>query len=277
MRTSSTAEMYLTDFHNRCPGVTSHAFGDVPAFCDSRQYDSSYACLTELVAEGRQQTVLDLGCGDGYLLSLLATCPELDLIGVDISMAELMSARHRLGDVATLCNARAQALPVESDSVDLVLSHMALMLMDDVPQVIAESARVLKTGGVFSAIVGRRFLLGPVHDTFLRLMEDRTRADGIQPIGFGGGMLRTPDGIATLFAASFTSLSIQEIDVPFNVSAQQLWQMLCATYSMDRFSVKGKTEFRDLFLKETSSLLNNDGLIETGWGLRQITATRSQT
>jgi len=275
MHTNSTAETYLIDFHDRCPGATSQAFGDVPAFFGKQRYDSSYACLTALIEEGRSQTTLDLGCGDGHLLHLLARRPELRLIGVDISSAELAKAHKRVGDVATLCNTRAQTLPVESGTVDVVLSHMALMLMDDIPQVIGESARVLKPGGLFSAVVGRRFLLGPVYDLFARLMEEQVHINGIQPIEFGGSILRTSENVSELFTRSFTSLAICEIDVPFNVSAQQLWQMLCATYSIDRFSPQGKIKFRDLFLHEASSLANSDGLIKTGWGLRRITATRT--
>jgi ubiquinone/menaquinone biosynthesis C-methylase UbiE len=41
----------------------------------------------------------------------------------------------------------AQALPVTAESVDVVLCHAALMLMVPVAPVVAELARVLRSGG----------------------------------------------------------------------------------------------------------------------------------
>ena len=67
----SDSERFLSGFHDADPGVTSRAFADLPASMAGTAYASSYECLASVVpADAR--TVLDLACGDGFLLSLLA-------------------------------------------------------------------------------------------------------------------------------------------------------------------------------------------------------------
>lgn len=98
MTEPTVAELYLQDFHQRQVGVTPAAFAHLPAMslASSASYASSYAMLAGLVPDmDTPQTVLDLGCGDGHLLALLAARqqPQLQLIGVDMSAAELAAAR----------------------------------------------------------------------------------------------------------------------------------------------------------------------------------------
>lgn len=79
------------------------------------------------------------------------------MVGIDLSERELARARTRpeLAD-ADLRLGRAQRLPFAEDSFDAVVSHMALMLVSEVDQVVAEAARVLRPGGRFAVVVGAR-------------------------------------------------------------------------------------------------------------------------
>ncbi|MYR57178.1 methyltransferase domain-containing protein, partial [Streptomyces sp. SID625] len=79
-------EEFLRSFHAEHPAVTGDALGGGRA-PDGR---SSYAILADQVA-GRRR-VLDLGCGDGVLLELLATAPGRRLAGVDLSPHSLALA-----------------------------------------------------------------------------------------------------------------------------------------------------------------------------------------
>ncbi|MDP3617648.1 MAG: class I SAM-dependent methyltransferase, partial [Rhodoferax sp.] len=175
----SVQEQFLADFHDRNAGITTRAYQSLPVAMGGKPYVSSYQCLASLVATGDgPHTVLDLACGDGYLLWLLAqqNQPQRTLIGIDLSQGELAAARTRLGESVTLHKGMAQALPLPNDSVDYLLCHMALMLMDPLDQVLCEVRRVLKEGGVFDFAVGARPPHAAPFDRYMAgLLESRQR------------------------------------------------------------------------------------------------------
>ena len=98
-------------------------------------------------------TVVDIGSGAGtdLLLAALRVGPAGHAIGVD--MTEAMRDRARRGAAACgLTNVEvregeATALPVETESVDVVISNGVLNLVAEKMAAIAEIRRVLKPGG----------------------------------------------------------------------------------------------------------------------------------
>jgi arsenite methyltransferase len=100
-------------------------------------------------------TVVDIGCGAGMdlLLAAQAVGPAGRAIGID--MTEAMADRARAGARAlglTQVEVRigdALDLPVDSASVDVVISNGVLNLTPDKQQAFAEVYRVLKPGGQF--------------------------------------------------------------------------------------------------------------------------------
>jgi SAM-dependent methyltransferase len=99
------------------------------------------------------ETVLDLGSGGGFdcFLAARQVGETGHVIGVDMTPAMLTKAREnaqkggyaqvefRLGEI--------EHLPVESSSVDVILSNCVINLSPDKEQVFAEAFRVLKPGG----------------------------------------------------------------------------------------------------------------------------------
>lgn len=100
-------------------------------------------------------TVVDIGCGAGMDLLLAATAvgPTGRAIGVDVTEAMAECSRNgarvlgfghvevRLGD--------ALALPIDSGSVDVVISNGVLNLTPDKNLAFGEVFRILKPGGEF--------------------------------------------------------------------------------------------------------------------------------
>ena len=99
--------------------------------------------------------VVDIGCGAGMdlMLAAIAVGPSGKAIGID--MTEPMARRARaaaraLGfDHVEVRSGDALDLPVESESVDFVISNGVLNLAPDKRQAFDEVFRVLKAGGQF--------------------------------------------------------------------------------------------------------------------------------
>lgn len=270
----TAAETYLQDFHQRQVGVTSAAFAHLPARSASTSYASSYAVLTDLVPVGNiPLTVLDLACGDGYLLGLLAARVQatLHLTGIDMSEAELAVARAALPPSVRLLQGRAQALDVPSASVDYLVSHMALMLVDDIEQVMREIRRVLRPCGQFATIVGRTFLLGDVNEVFMRVFKP-IASDALPPLRFGDRRAGSEAGWRELLDAGFTDVEFDDIDVPWTPTPAALWAALLDTYDIDRLDDDARQRLRSAFLDAVTPLQAGDGTIATGWGLRLVRA-----
>ena len=98
-------------------------------------------------------TVVDIGCGAGtdLLLAALHVGSEGRAIGVD--MTEAMRERARLGaaacglDHVEVRAGEATALPVDTESADVVISNGVLNLVPEKRMAIAEIRRILKPGG----------------------------------------------------------------------------------------------------------------------------------
>lgn len=89
--------------------------------------------------------VLDLACGTGDL-SELAAATGARVLGIDFAGNMLVGAsRRRIR--ATFIQADANALPLPTAAVSVVLSGFALRNFVSIPRALQEAARVLKPGG----------------------------------------------------------------------------------------------------------------------------------
>lgn len=87
--------------------------------------------------------VVDIGCGPGNLYAILGGQPKL-LIGVDIARGSLEMAQ-RIGYTSLLAD--AHQLPLVSGFADLVVVNAALHHCSDMAAVLAEAARLVRSGG----------------------------------------------------------------------------------------------------------------------------------
>ena len=201
---------HLRTVHRNHPGFTEDCAGQ----CRDAQGRTSYEWLAEAVSTDHR-SVLDLACGSGALLSILnARVPAITrLMGVDMSPDELAlaSARLPLGRV-DLIEGRAQHLDHLRDaSVDVVLCHWALTLMDPVAPVLAEIARVLAPGGRFAAIVDGPMNSAPgygaVHDLIYAHVQAVLPAYG--QIELGDPRVRKAEDLLALSKTAFPGASIR--------------------------------------------------------------------
>lgn len=99
------------------------------------------------------ETILDLGCGPGLDLFLAAgkVGPGGRVIGVDMTPEMIARARQNIAR-SGLTNIEVrqgemEALPVDDNSVDRVISNCVINLSPDKDKVFAEIFRILKPGG----------------------------------------------------------------------------------------------------------------------------------
>src|SRR5512146_3546101 len=101
-------------------------------------------------------TVLDLGSGAGFdaFLAWNRVGPTGRVIGVDMTDDMLARARENATQLGAgnveFRKGFIEHLPLEDNSVDLVISNCVINLSTDKPAVFAEIARVLKPGGGFA-------------------------------------------------------------------------------------------------------------------------------
>ncbi len=99
------------------------------------------------------EAVLDLGSGSGMdaFLAALRVGPRGKVIGLDMTDSQLEKAEslRRRQDVGQLSfrNGYLEDLPLDSASVDAIISNGVINLCPDKPKVFREAARVLKAGG----------------------------------------------------------------------------------------------------------------------------------
>ena len=146
----------------------------------------------------RGETVLDHACGAGMDLLLAARCvgPGGRAIGVDMTpaMREVAASAARLAGLGAIVDIREgfyEQLPVDDESVDVVLSNGVVNLSPDKSQVFREIHRVLRPGG-------RLYLADVVVQRELKL-EVRNNPD--LWAACIGGALPEPE-LATLAAAA---------------------------------------------------------------------------
>jgi SAM-dependent methyltransferase len=86
--------------------------------------------------------ILDVGCGNGIFWESLLGGPRA--IGIDYSLSMCVLARARK---LLAYQANALALPFADEQFDLIYSAEMLQLIDDLPALFAELARVCRPGG----------------------------------------------------------------------------------------------------------------------------------
>jgi SAM-dependent methyltransferase len=128
-----------------------------------REIDKRFAPVVEHLIGRAQlkpgQHVLDLGTGTGSvaLRAAPAIAPNGHVTAVDISAEMLGLARQRAAGAArtdiSFEEGRAEALPVQSESIDVVLACLSLMYVIDRAAAAREIARVLRADGQLVAAV----------------------------------------------------------------------------------------------------------------------------
>ena len=168
---------------------------------------NSFGCGNPVAFTGVREgeVVLDLGSGAGIDLLLAArrVGPAGRVIGVDMTDAMIERARQNVA-AAGLGNVEVrkgliEELPVESGSVDWVISNCVINLSPEKERVFAEIFRVLKPGG--------RML---VSDIVVDALPDWARRSAAVYAACVGGAISEGDYVAGIRSAGLVDVEVQD-------------------------------------------------------------------
>jgi arsenite methyltransferase len=131
---------YPKEFLDRIPEATVESFAGVGNHFKLGSLDQG-------------ETVLDLGCGAGtdLLVSAQMVGPEGKAIGIDMTEAMVRRARQSASDMGltnvTVYEGLIENVPLDDESVDVVISNGVIDLVPDKDAVFTEIWRVLRSGG----------------------------------------------------------------------------------------------------------------------------------
>jgi SAM-dependent methyltransferase len=259
----STTNVFLQDWHRRFAGQRCGVFEH---FC-LETGTTSFAALVTAAGLRPQQTVLDLGCGEGPLLRYLRRC-EVRYIGVDFSAASLVAARQHCGaTAAAFVAADAGQMPLPDASCDVVLSHMALHIMQPVAPVVCEVARVLKPNGTLHVVLpaawrlhtsaeARRF-----HDVMALFQQFQAVST---PTQIGTGLFATESSIVATVTCGFAgqaTVSFTYADLVMHRPPTEVLIPFLGAYAFDLIQDAHKPEAAKTFLTKLLALQEGDGIV----------------
>lgn len=151
-------------------------------------------------------TVVDLGCGGGIdcFLASKKTGPTGRVIGIDfsedmIAKAKINALKGKFDNVEFIMG-DIERLPLEDDSVDIIISNCVINLAPDKDAVFAEAYRVLKPGG--------RLCVSDI--VLLQELAPAQRADEDLIAGCVGGAIMKDEYINRVRQAGFRVTVISE-------------------------------------------------------------------
>lgn len=173
----------------------------------SEAVENSFGCGNPLAfAEVKPgQTVVDLSSGAGIDLLIASSRVGLNgkVIGVDMTdeMIEAANANIQKAGVSNVEVRKGliEALPVDDNSVDWVISNCVINLSPDKPKVFSEIARVLRPGGTMQ-----------VSDLVARDLPDRVVEDPLLYNSCIAGAISEEEYIAGLQAAGLIDVEVIE-------------------------------------------------------------------
>ena len=195
------------------PGDTREQVLSRRAFLDAGYYAPIADCLCKTAQElGAEGPILDVGCGEGYYCTRLASALNAELTGLDISKEAVRVAAGKYKDALWLC-ATAAHIPVPDKSVKTLTSLFALTLPE-------EFSRILSDEGLyFQVLAAQDHLLG------------------LKSIIYPELLLKEKDSVPDL--PGFALVKSVPIRFEFTVEGEQVQNLLSMTPHVYRISKDG--------------------------------------
>ena len=114
--------------------------------------------LLQLLNITEKQTVIDIGCGGGYITKELYLRTKAKIYAIDSSTQAIELARDYCKNIPVkIAHADAASIPCKNDFCDIALCVGLLEHVKDIDKALSEIVRVLKNGGYLYVVSSNRF------------------------------------------------------------------------------------------------------------------------
>ena len=209
-RIKSSASCCGPSSSSDCCSTESNLYpADLLATLPEGESPVSYGCGDPITLASLQpgQTVLDLGSGAGLdcFFAAKKVGETGHVIGVDMTPEMIERAKSSAGRLnirnVEFRQGYLEELPVESSTVDVIISNCVINLAPDKSKVFVEAFRVLKPGGRFA--VSDIVTDGPLPESIKKNLSAWA--------GCVAGAVEAKDYIAMMAAVGFTNISITPV------------------------------------------------------------------
>lgn len=192
---------------DNCCSTDSHLYpADLLATLPEGESSVSYGCGDPITLASLQpgQTVLDLGSGAGLdcFFAAKKVGETGKVIGLDMTPEMIQRARSGAKRMniqnAEFRQGYIEEMPVESNSVDVIISNCVINLSPDKSKVFSEAFRVLKSGGKMA--VSDIVTEGPLPDSIKQSLSAWA--------GCVAGAVDAKDYLAMMESVGFTNISV---------------------------------------------------------------------
>ena len=176
--------------------------------------------ILDAVAIGPGLQVLDVACGTGWL-SAAAVRRQAMVVGLDLAEDMLAIARSRCPEAKFYCG-DAENLPFGEEQFESVVCNLGILHFSNPERALAETFRVLKSGGHYAFTCWTP----PTHNPFMKLILSSVQTHGTMSLDLplGPPLFRFGDSAEcerVLNARGFMSVSVIELPILWTFSAPE--------------------------------------------------------
>lgn len=157
-----------------------------------------YSRMSEMIAPPARGKVLDIGCGNGFMLKALKKIrPDAEYFGLDNALELVRGTKKRLGGQRHFVHASAnRPLPFKDRSFDLIVCTEVIEHLKQPKSLLREIRRLLKPGGKAAITVPNGSAFMPFMPLAARLPQ---RFAPITAFVHGEHPVKTPQPIAAVY------------------------------------------------------------------------------
>ena len=196
--------------------------------------------------------VVDIACGTGVLsrAALSRTGPDGRVVGVDPAPGMLAAANELESAIDwVLCG--AEALELEDESFDCVVSQFGMMFFQDRQKAAAEMFRVLRPGGSLAIAVWNSVEHNPAYGDIISVLQEQVGTAAANALRLPYSLGNAEDVTKVLAASGFTGITVETKSEPARFPSLR---------TMVEAELRGWLPLFDIFLDESKI---NDVLVES--------------